>query len=240
MPIPLPRIGHRISPCSPPLRGIPPRLSPPVLFRVRPGRRAPGSLQGQAFLHLDDRLFVVRAGFFDDLRAWSPRSRCRPGRPSLSSSRITNLSLSAASCGSVVKRIERSVLTLFEHRVAEADVDGREGLELQPVQFFQPGQAVDSLAALGRAVERQFFGDAFQVGDRFEVVFFRGRDGGSNRVCARERGRRERRQVFFFEFGFRLFVGFGARRPALLRVPCRRTRSARSRRTPGSRRSTPL
>ena len=60
------------------------------------------------FLDLDDRLFVVRPGFFATT-FWSVTKMTLPaGKTSLSSSRITNLSLSADSCGSVVKRIERS------------------------------------------------------------------------------------------------------------------------------------
>ena len=116
---------------------------------------------------------------------------------------------------------------------------GRERLELQPVQFFQPGQAVDPLAALGRAVEGQFFRHAFEVGDVFEVVLFRRLFQRPDRVGAGERGRLERRQAFFFEFGFRFFPGFGRRRRGLLRVRGRRTRSAPCWRTPGSRRSCP-
>ena len=68
-------------------------------------------------------------------------------------------------------------LSVFEHLVAEADVDRGERLELQPVVLFEPGQAVDPLAALGRPVEGQFFRLAFQVGDRLSgrsssAVFF--------------------------------------------------------------------
>jgi hypothetical protein len=40
-------------------------------------------------------------------------------------------------------------LALFEHGVAEADVDRGERLEFEPVVLFEPGQAVDPLAALG-------------------------------------------------------------------------------------------
>ena len=57
-------------------------------------------------------------------------------------------------------------VALVEHLVAQADVDRRELLELEPVVLLEADQAVDPLAALGRAVEGQVLRLALEVGDR--------------------------------------------------------------------------
>ena len=163
-----------------------------------------GSVSPSCDLH--DRLFVIRARFFGDLLAGHEDHVA--GREDFLVVFEDHELVALRRELRVGREENREVgLALFEDRVAEADVDRLERLELEPVELFEARQAVASLAALGRPVEGQVFGLAVEVGDLFQAQFVGGLLQRPDRVGAGEGRRRERRQAFLFEFGLRLFIG---------------------------------
>ena len=94
--------------CTPPTSGRPPRPPSASAFRVRPARRAPASPPVSGLPGPGRWSFRSPGPAFSAVAFLVTKMTFPAGNTSLSSSRITNLSFSAASCGSVVKRIERS------------------------------------------------------------------------------------------------------------------------------------
>ena len=68
-------------------------------------------------------------------------------------------------CGSVVNTIDTSAWPFFSTSCRRAMSTGHELLELQPVDLLQSELAVQPLAALGRAVQRQVLRLALEVRD---------------------------------------------------------------------------
>ena len=163
-----------------------------LLVEVDPGIELLHHLFGQALLNEFDRLGVVLAGLVDRLLL-GQEDHVAGRQHALVVLEDRVLVVTGAELGVGGEHDREVGLALVEHRVAEADVNRRERLEVQPVVLLEAEQAVDPLAALGRAVELQVLALAFEVGDLGHAQLLGLGGQHADRIGAGERGRGEGR-----------------------------------------------
>ena len=165
-----------------------------LLVDVDPGVELLHDLERQALLDLLDRRLVVGTGLVGDLLVGDEDHVA--GRQHALVVLEQRVLVAVDEQLRVAGEQDRQVgVALVEDLVAQPDVDRRELAELEAVVLLEPGQAVDPLAALRRAGERQILGLALR-GRRSSRPRARRRWTCSRPTALRigERGRGERGQ----------------------------------------------